>query len=749
MTKNKIGIQQIIVLVIVNVLLTSLSQSFGMDLYIATNGNDSNPGSVTEPFASLQAARDAIRNIKQKDGLPSEGVTIWLREGTYSLTKSFELLERDSGNEKSPIIYRAYKDEKVRLIGGRSINSSAFKPVTDPAILKRFIDDRVRSKIFQVNLKTLGIKDYGKHAQYGHSLPVVPAPLELFFNNKVMSLAHYPNTDAVLIGKIIDKGSTPRWGDYSEIGGKFEYTDLRHSRWAESKDVWLHGTFNYGYADDKIKIASIDTKNRQIKLSSPHMYGINSGKLFQKYVAVNILEELDMPEEWYVDRKTGILYFWPPEDITNAQIEVSMLKDLMVVMENVSYTTLRNLTLEITRGIGIYIEGGQNNLVASCTVRNIGTNGIFMGQGAKQTFPHITHDDYEGEPMSRQIGNLQGHIYEYTTWDRKAGKNHGITGCDVYSTGSGGIYLSGGSKKELIRGNCYVTNCRISDYNRRNKFLWAGINVDGCGNKVTNNEIFNSDFQGIYVHGNEHLFEYNHIHHVALDSDDTSAWYLGRDPSDRGNLIRYNFFHHVGRPDRMVMGIYFDDATCGVTVFGNVFYKVATHGTVFSNAGHDITVKNNIVIESYGPAVWLNSMWYNFGADHLKHFFGKKGLFQHRLKDLLDIKKPPYSTTYPKLVDWLDTMKDGKTFVGMRPRRNLMKNNVIVNCPKTLDMNGEYAQFEQDNNFETKSNPGFVDAEHLNFQLKQDSIVYKKIPEFQEIPFKKIGLYKNEYRKKL
>ncbi len=61
------------------------------------------------------------------------------------------------------------------------------------------------------------------------------------------------------------------------------------------------------------------------------------------------------------------------------------------------------------------------------------------------------------------------------------------------------------------------------------------------------------------------------------------------------------------------MGVYCDDATCGVLVEGNVFYRVASYGTVYSNGGHDIVVRNNIFIEGYGPAYQLKSMWYDFG----------------------------------------------------------------------------------------------------------------------------------------
>ena len=61
------------------------------------------------------------------------------------------------------------------------------------------------------------------------------------------------------------------------------------------------------------------------------------------------------------------------------------------------------------------------------------------------------------------------------------------------------------------------------------------------------------------------------------------------------------------------MGVYCDDATCGVRIEGNVFYRVASFGTVYSNGGHDITVRNNIFIEGYGPAYQLSET----RCDHL------------------------------------------------------------------------------------------------------------------------------------
>jgi hypothetical protein len=720
--------------------ITFIAAVQAQDLFVSPTGSDSNPGTLENPFRSMQRARNAVRSYLKSTPLQEHhAMTVWLRGGTYDLAETFELGKGDGGTDHAQVTYASYHHEEVRLSGGNSIPASAFHAVSDSAVLRR-LQKESRNHVVQADLRSLGIRDFGVHRQFGHGLPIVPAPMELFWNDSVLQLARYPNTGAIDLGPIVDPGSVPREGDYTNRGGTFRYTDPRHAAWAGIPDVWLQGFFNYGFADDKIRIASIDTLRHEVKLASPHMYGLASGQNFNQYVALNILEELDEPGEWYVDGSSGQLYLWPPGNLKDARIAVSVLEQPLIAFDSTSFVVLRGVIVENGRGMGISVEGGSHNRIVDCVVRNLGTVGIMLGQGARQTFPHVTADDYEGVPESRIVGSFHSHMYLHTAWDRISGDHQLIEGCQVYSTGSGGIILGGGSRATLMRGHNAVTDCRIHDFNRRNKAGAAGVIVDGCGNLVAHNEIYNADLQAILVYGNDHLFEFNHIHHVALNSNDASAWYLGRDPSDQGNVVRWNFFHDVGRPDRKwMMGVYCDDATCDVRIEGNVFYRVASYGTVYSNGGHDIVVRNNIFIEGYGPAYQLKSMWYDFGISSIPYFFGEKGLYTRRLTKDIDIKKPPYSERYPLLKDWLDLLPDGHTYVGMRPRRNVLDGNVLVKYEETFRLVGKYAQTDFGENYITDKDPGFVDAGKLNFQLNDNSVVYKELPGFKRIPFNEIG----------
>ena len=723
------------------------ANSFAQELHVSVKGKDSNPGTKLKPVATLERARDILRS---KNGMTnSSPKKVIIYEGIYSQTKSLVFDEKDGGTASMPTIWIAATGEKVQITGGKSLSSKNFIPVKDKYILDHLANE-AKGHVLQIDLFKYGIRELGRLQQYGHGLPVIPSTLELYINGVPMTIARYPNNGAMKIGKVLDKGSVPRIGDKSNRGAIFKYTDDRHKKWVAAKDCWIQGTMNYGFADDFNAIEYIDTINGTLKLKQPHLYGVASGREFQEYVAMNILEELDEPGEWYLDRNSGILYLWPPSALSNAQIFVSMLEEPIIALEGVEHFQLKNVIVEAGRGIGIYSERSAYTLIAGCVVRNVGTSGIFMGEGARANDQSSSIDDYLGQPQSRQIGSYQNHLYSNTAWNRNAGHHNGILSCDVYNTGSGGICLSGGDKRSLKPGNNYVENCRINNYTRRNKFTWAGVRVDGCGNKVSHNEIFNSDWHGIFVMGNDHVFEYNYIHDVTLNSDDTSPWYIGRNPSDRGNIVRYNFFDNCGNKNRMNMGIYCDDSSGDVYVYGNVFNDMHTeHGVLFSNTGWNLVMKNNIIVDPMAHTAVNSAHYYTWAAGGVKDMFGANGLIRKRLEKEIDFRSPPYSTRYPSLLPYLDVIEENKQWEGMRSRGNIVEQNLIVGGPENPIklMGGPYAQTEERNNWVTKEDPGFVDRANKNFLLRKDAKVFEMIPGFQPVPFDKMGLYKDTYRK--
>ena len=84
------------------------------------SGSDENPGTEARPFATLTRARDAIR-VRRSGGANREPVTVFVRQGSYSLQETLPFGKEDSGTATAPIIYRAYQNERPVLHGGRNI----------------------------------------------------------------------------------------------------------------------------------------------------------------------------------------------------------------------------------------------------------------------------------------------------------------------------------------------------------------------------------------------------------------------------------------------------------------------------------------------------------------------------------------------------------------------------------------------------------------------------------------------------
>ncbi len=705
---------------------------YARTIYISPDGDDASPGTKARPFQTLERARDTARTIKTTVSGTGEAAIICLRGGVYVLKKTFELNGRDSGST-----YRAYPGEFVKIIGGREIPLSAIEPVSDPPTLKRVISQMARSKVRQIDLRALGIADYGRPGPRGFRRPYAPAPLELFIDDQPLTIAQWPNRGEprVPIGKVLDQGSIPRNGDFSGRGGRFHYDVDRPELWKQAQDVWISGHFQHGYADDTVKVKSIDFKNNILETVQPHMYGFGSGKPWNTWFALNLLEEIDQPGEYYVDTRQGVLYFYPPDDYDphNSVIQVSMLKEPMIALEGASHVSLEGLTLECARGMGVYIERGASCRVNGCTLRNLGIVAVCIGKGTED-LEHYAHEG-TAAPASRRIGSWHEHLYKNSVFDREGGKDHGIVSCDIYNIGSGGVHLGGGNRATLVPAGNFVRNCRIHHANRLGRTYKACVNIDGVGNIVQHCLIHDAPGNAFYVHGNNHLFEYNEIHDVMLDGDDQGAWYIGRDPSEFGNVIRYNYFHHIGLGPNAhsTWGLYFDDMACGTHTHGNIFYRVGKKAAVLVGGGKYNTIENNVFIDC-PLAICMDNRGHNWAKSILEN----GAMIEDRTLHQLDITKSPFADQYPELANYWN---DHPGLPANPIRKNLAVRTRLTNAKS------QWGPIE--NNWETKNDPGFANIATGNFSLEDHAPVFNKIDGFEPPPFTEMGLYVDTWRKDL
>lgn len=653
-------------------------------VYVSTLGDDSGDGTLEHPYLTIGKARDVIREKRQSG--ENGTYAILLREGNYYFSQTVELCDRDKKLKIGP-----FKNEKVIFTGGISIDLGKVVPVSG-SDKERLFPVSNRSHISMVNLRKLGIADYGEMKQVGFGHPIEPSWMEVFVNGIAGHLSRWPNDSVVTIDKVIEKGSVAADGDKGNIGGKFYYPGNRPSGWKASDNIWIFGYFHYGWADDVVKLASIDTLKKTFTTAQPHIYGFYSGKSWNAWYAYNIPEEIDTPGEYYIDRNEGILYFYNPGEIRT--LEVSVLETPLISMTKSSDITIKGIEFRCSRGIGVDIQQSRQCLLNNCTFQNLGLYAVNIGDGDEST----------------------------------VSKNNGVTNCTIFQTGAGGIKLSGGNRNTLEAAGNFVENCSIHDFNRIIKTYCAGVQINGVGNLISHCEIFNAPHCAILLSGNDHLIEYNDIHDVCQVTDDVGALYYGRNPSMRGLLVRYNYFHNIS-DHHSCSAVYHDDGACGMEVFGNVFYKAGSK-PVLIGGGSDNPYINNIFIDC-PLAIYIDNRLQSY--DWAKPWVEPGNLFEKSLNEI-KYNKPPYSTKYPELAKYWD---DNPAL----PKRNVVDKNVFVRIEKVIKGKKEWLEYS-DNNFETNEDPGFVSEKDQNFKLKESSEVFKKLTGFQQIPFERIGIIK-------
>ena len=514
---------------------------------------------------------------------------------------------------------------------------------------------------------------------------------------------------------MIDPGVSRKVGSILPHGGTFEFASDRPLRWTKSDDIWISGLFHYGYADDTLKVKSIDIDKKTITSEQAHGYGFSTGKPWNRWTALNLLEEIQLPGEFVADKRSGKLYFLPPDkkDVTSKSVyEVSVLKDPLISVKGASAVILEGLFIECSRGTGVCIVNGTNNHIQKCTFRNLGVLAVTLGKGS----PVVPSQSSKWD-----LGDIAGYLYGHPLFNSEAGTDNGIVNCSIYNIGAGAISLAGGDRSSLQPGRNFVENCDIHHFNRWDRTYRSAVNIYGVGNIVRHCTIHDCPGSAILLHGNDHLIEYNEIYHALYDADDMGAFYMGRDPTERGNVFRYNYIHEVAEKGH-VQCMYFDDnGGEGSLVYGNIFRHAGSTCVIYVNGGSDITIDNNIFIDCVDVA---HVRW----RDDLLPSI-ESGRFQQILQ-LTPYKESPWKEKYPQLLDYEANRKT-------LPRRQMIKNNLLVNSKPASK-----GTQKEENNWSTNGNPGFVDFNNGDYTLTGFADVFHHIPGFKAIPMDRIGISK-------
>lgn len=538
-----------------------------------------------------------------------------------------------------------------------------------------------------------------------------PAHMELFCGGVTMPLARWPNDTP----KMSERFARIELGDQQAVredartlvknSDFFCYSNPRQDAWAHEPDPWLFGYWQCAYFASYRRMVSVDAANKRIRLDWNLAPGSKDQPTIVKgsgYQGINLLCELDSPGEWYLDRGTGLLYFWPPSPGKPAEALVSMLETPIIMAEGASNVILRGLTLEAGRQHGVVIREGANVLLAGCTIREMGCKGA----------------------------------------DIIGGHGHALVGCDLSYLGNAGVTLSGGDPATLTPSGHVVENCHIHHFANWNRGGYQpGVGVTGVGTRVSHCLVHDAPHQGFTVSGNDNLTEYCEVHDVTHEAGDAGAWYMYGDTAalaERGQVVRYNYWHHLPYNETFLdshcvthMGVYIDNVNGGVTVYGNVFSRFdGDNGMVFFGGSDDI-VENNVFHRCRTGVHLDDRSWV-----YAKVFRGMDAYLSK-----MKVTEPPWSVRYPRLT----TIRPHTEDMSLLIRGNVVARNIGLDCGKFIFGSATTMRYARiDRNWE-KGDPGFLDADGGNFELKPGSPVLASCM-FEPLPVRQMGLYRDDLR---
>lgn len=574
-----------------------VADSASLAVYVSNSGSDTYDGTIDRPFLTLEAARAKIRQLKLAGELTSD-VNVYLREGIYFLNQTFSLDERDFSSGIK-INYLAYPGEKVVISGGKVLNNTW--------------------QLYSGNI-------YSMHVDSNFS--------SLFYGFDRLTRARSPN-----IGTYTGTSSS------SSADKKYAFNFASgniNGNWKNLKDVELVSYILW--EQNRFKINTVSGSKVNLAGGMETRWGNDfasdySGGSFRYYVD-NVFEGLDSPGEWYLDKTTGTLYYWPRTNdelngtfiapVVNRLLSVQGTKDIYVA--NVSF---RDLVFAHSDWI-IYPSGYKGSQA-----------GIGIYSPSAILFNHTTDCQF--------VNNVVTLVGAYALDSNSQRLN--ISGNEFYNLGAGAIrvgqedkYANGSNWENSIKGellaatNNSITNNKIHDIGQVFK-EGVGIWIALSGyNRVENNLVYNTTYSGISVGwkwgqsdtpAKSNVISKNIVHDVMRELNDGAAIYtLGKQPS---TVIRYNLlynvvhtsFHSFSACSYCLQGIHMDEGSSSITVHNNVIYNTF-NGMVLNGGSGDVIQNNLFAYQSNYILFWNNLNTVN-GKSRFENnnYFGLSGSFKY------------------------------------------------------------------------------------------------------------------------
>ncbi|MFR5110148.1 MAG: Ig-like domain-containing protein [[Clostridium] leptum] len=421
----------------------------GQTYYVATDGSDTNDGSLNAPFKTFQKAAETLQ----------PGDTCIIRGGTYH-----ETLTPRSGEAESPITYKAYEGEEVIISGANEVTGF----------------EHHEGDIYKAPVQlTQGDKN------------------QVFVNGDMGFNARWPNTAT---GKFYEGFAEVESGSNTTI------TDPKLAEFGDDffkgATVWVNAGSRWTSQTSEVTDHTGDT----ITFNGLGLTDVqNTPAKGNPYYLFNVYGALDSENEWWYDEEEQMLYLYG--DPTGKTVQVKA-RDTAINLDNVSYvnidgiqvlgagisgTNTSSITLNrveanyaahastIENPYGTDVASiklfGNNNTISNCEVAYSSATGVWISGDDNLLFNSKIHDtDYIGSYGACINVSGSGNVVSHNT---------------AYNTGRDIIIFQSGD------------NCKI-EYNdfSHSGMICADLGVfytvatDGGGTEICYNWVHDNDSSG-------------------------------------------------------------------------------------------------------------------------------------------------------------------------------------------------------------------------------------------------------------
>ena len=533
------------------------------DLIVATDGDDSNEGTLSAPLKTIEGAKE-----KLKHNTSDEAVTVWFREGTYVISQEISF---DSSDRKN-VTYRSYPGEKVEFSGSKEISG--------------FTETEINGvRAFVADVEINGEEDYFR---------------SLFKGEKRLSRSIYPKEGMLGIADPADNESVPASysPDFFRHAAAFYVNKKDIIDFANPTDVEVK--IMHYWCDEHLPIHSIDTGTGRIEVSSPTAMRIRVDDYF---VYENVKEALSLSGEWYLDRSEEKLYYIPEEgDTPESTVLYAGVNEKFFSItgaENISFQGIDFINSDWD-----YVNGQFTGNPYDAAHHLYGN--IKYGAVHPQAAFEVPAAVYVASSSEINFTDCLFKNISYTAikFD-KASVDCNVTSCKFDGIGANAVFIHGDFTVPATTQRINVRDCHIGYYGRIFNNAIGILLTHAYDCELMNNEIHDGWYTGVSIgwnwgysdnSTNKIKVQNNLIYNIGNGwlSDMGGIYTLGIQPDTvlSGNEI-YNVGCDEGAYGYGGWGIYLDEGSSGITVENNLVYDCSSQ-TFHQHYGKDNVIRNNI-----------------------------------------------------------------------------------------------------------------------------------------------------------